>query len=150
MKWSTVLLFCAAIARGQAPVSYTAAQSDLGKAVYAKACASCHGENLDDGEFAPPLKGAPFMQKWGGKPADEVFTYMSTKMPPDRPNALGGETYAQVLAFVLSNNRIGPGTLALPSDATALKAMRIPGWTWGGAGRRVIAGGFAAAGAEEG
>ena len=104
-RFGAVLLFCAAFARGQAPVSYTAAQADLGKAVYSKACASCHGAELDDGEFAPPLKGAPFMQKWGGKSADEVFAYMSTRMPPDRPNGLGGETYAQVLAYVLSNNR---------------------------------------------
>jgi len=133
-RFGTVLLFCAAFARGQAPVSYTAAQADLGKAVYSKACASCHGAELDDGEFAPPLKGAPFMQKWGGKSADEVFTYMSTRMPPDRPNGLGGETYAQVLAYVLSNNRIGVGTLALPADATALKAMRIPGGPAAGPG----------------
>jgi len=133
-RFGTVLFFCAAFARGQAPVSYTAAQADLGKAVYAKACASCHGTELDDGEFAPPLKGAPFMQKWGGKSADEVFTYMSTRMPPDRPNGLGGETYAQVLAYVLSNNRIGVGTLALPADATALKAMRIPGGPAAGPG----------------
>ena len=133
-RYGMALLICAGLARGQAPVSYTAGQAEQGKAVYAKACASCHGENLDDGEFAPPLKGAPFMQKWGGKAADEVFNYMSTRMPPDRPNGLGGETYAQVLAFVLSNNRIGPGTLALPSDAAALKAMRIPGGPAAGPG----------------
>ena len=113
-RYTTVLLggivgLCASLAQAQAPVSYTAAQADLGKSAYNKACASCHGAELDDGEFAPPLKGAPFMQKWGGKSANEVFTYMSTRMPPDRPNGLAAEVYAQVLAYVLSNNRIGGG-----------------------------------------
>ena len=115
------------LAQAQAPVSYTAAQADQGKTIYAKACASCHGTELDNGESAPPLKGTPFTQKWGSKSADEVFTYMSTRMPPDRPNGLGAEVYAQVLAYMLSNNRVPVGALALPSDAAALKAMRIPG-----------------------
>jgi len=51
-------------------LSYTSAQARQGEAIYAKACAFA---DRDDGKFAPPLKGAPFMQKRGGKSADEVF-----------------------------------------------------------------------------
>src|SRR5439155_5090983 len=118
---------CTVFGQTQAPVSFTAAQVDLGKTAYTKACASCHGAELDDGEFAPPLKGAPFMQKWGGKPADEVFTYMSTRMPPGGASGLTPDVYAQILAYVLSNNRVPVGALAMPSEVAALKAMRIPG-----------------------
>jgi mono/diheme cytochrome c family protein len=41
--------------------NYTAAQASAGRAVYSQSCASCHGPNIDDGEFAPPLKAAAFI-----------------------------------------------------------------------------------------
>ena len=56
-----------------APLSYSAAQAALGQSVYAERCASCHGENLDDGAYGLPLKGADFRQKWGSKPLDPLF-----------------------------------------------------------------------------
>ena len=117
----------APLALAQGTVSYTAGQSTQGKAAYAQACESCHGKNLDDGEFAPPLKGAPFLQKWGGKTADNIFTYMSTKMPPGGSNGVAAETYAQILAFVLESNNVPAGTLALPTDVAALKMLNVPG-----------------------
>ena len=46
--------------------SYTSDQSDNGAKAYVANCASCHGENLADGEFGPPLSGRLFMQRWGG------------------------------------------------------------------------------------
>ena len=45
---------------------YTAEQAAAGKLAYDKNCASCHGQTLSDGEFAPPLKGDYFIQSWGG------------------------------------------------------------------------------------
>lgn len=111
----------------QSPVSYTASQAAEGKTAFTQACASCHGANLDDGEFAPPLKGAAFTGKWGGKSADQVFDYMSSKMPPGQPNSLGAEAYAQILAYVLSENNVPAGTAALPSEAAALAKVMIPG-----------------------
>ena len=47
--------------------TYTSGQAALGKQTYDGACAACHGGNLDDGEFAPPLKGVDFRLRWGGK-----------------------------------------------------------------------------------
>jgi len=111
-------------AQGNA-AAYTAAQATAGKAAYAQQCASCHGENLDDGEFAPPLKGAAFLQKYGGKAASEVFAVMSGKMPPSSPGSLGGQTYAQVLAYILQSNNIAAGNTELPSDATVLAALIV-------------------------
>ena len=48
--------------------TYTSAQAAQGKQAYEKACSACHGANLDDGEFAPTLKGVDFRLRWGGKP----------------------------------------------------------------------------------
>src|SRR5712691_9384587 len=115
----------AVLALAQAPVSYTVTQAAQGKTAFTDACASCHGANLDDGEFAPPLKGGPFMAKWGGKSADQVFNYMTSRMPPDRPNGLGAEVYAQILAFVLQSNNLPVGTIALTTDAAALAKVII-------------------------
>jgi alcohol dehydrogenase (cytochrome c) len=112
--------------RAQGPPTFTPAQAAQGKTAYAQNCASCHGANLDDGEFAPPLKGAAFRQNWGGKTADTLFTFITTRMPPIGPGSLGREVYAQILASVLENNGVIAGVASLPSDTSALKAMVIP------------------------
>src|SRR5262245_46936799 len=44
-------------AQSVATPSFTDAQATQGKAAFDRNCVSCHGPNLDDGEFAPPLKG---------------------------------------------------------------------------------------------
>jgi alcohol dehydrogenase (cytochrome c) len=121
-------------AQAPPPLSYTAAQGNLGQTIYAEQCASCHGEHLDDGAYAPPLKGADFRQRWGAEPAEALFTYTSTKMPPARPGGLADERYAELLAYVLRENGAKPGTREFPANPDTLKAMLIPGWPRGGGG----------------
>jgi alcohol dehydrogenase (cytochrome c) len=107
-------------------VTYTAIQSDQGKGVYDENCASCHGPNLDDGEFAPPLKGSEFYKSWGGKSAETLFTYMSSKMPPTSPGSLDSEMYAQIIAYLLRAGGVPPSLENLPSEPEALKAIVLP------------------------
>ena len=116
------------------PLSFTLAQADNGEAAYAEHCASCHGRNLDDGAYGPPLKGIDFRQKWGSRSAEPLFTYTSTKMPPARPGTLGDPMYAQLLAFMLQENGSKPGTRELPADPEALKATFPPDWPRVGGG----------------
>lgn len=106
--------------------TYTAAQAAQGRVVYNQSCASCHGGNLDDGPFAPPLRGVAFVQKYGGRSVDELFGRTSTTMPPTAPNSLGGATYAQVVAYILQANAVVAGPSELPSDPVRLAAMRFP------------------------
>jgi alcohol dehydrogenase (cytochrome c) len=106
--------------------TYTPAQAVAGQKVYAGQCASCHGDNLDDGAFGPPLKGVPFIQKYGGRPVDRLYTVTATTMPTTAPGSLGPAVYAQLLAFILQQNAILPGAEELPSDLTRLAAMTIP------------------------
>jgi alcohol dehydrogenase (cytochrome c) len=82
--------------------------------------------NLDDGEFAPPLKGSDFRQRWGRQPAEAIFTYMSMRMPPARPGTLSVEVTAELLAYLLRENALQPGVKALPADPAALAAMMMP------------------------
>ena len=106
--------------------TYTGEQAAQGKAVYAKSCASCHGESLGGSEFASALNGMTFSRNWGGKSAVELFTYINTKMPPASPGQLGPEAAAQIIAYVLQANGIQAGQSELPTDTTALALMQIP------------------------
>ena len=99
---------------GQGPSAFTAAQATEGQSAYAQNCAGCHGQGLDDGEFAPPLKGTAFTAQWGGKSVGELFDYLSTKMPPSNAGALGDAVYRQIAAFVLQSNGVPLDAKNLP------------------------------------
>lgn len=116
------------------PVDFTGSQAAQGQAVYAEQCASCHGQNLDDGAYGPPLKGNDFRQKWGTRSAEPLFTYTSTKMPPTTPGTLGDTRYAQLLAYMLQENGAPAGTSELPGDPDKLAAMAPPNWPRAGGG----------------
>jgi len=106
--------------------TYTADQAAKGKLAYAQNCASCHGTDLDGGEIASSLRGNSFSQNWGGKTAEALFTYISTKMPPANPGSLSPETTAQIVAHILLTNGVQPGDAPLPTDTTALASMTVP------------------------
>ncbi len=108
------------------PPTFTGAQAERGGAIYADKCVGCHGDDLSNGEFGPPLKGQGFREHFGGKGLDEPFAIMSTTMPPDNPGGLDIATYADVLAFILSKNGIAPSSVELPSDVERLKGMAAP------------------------
>jgi alcohol dehydrogenase (cytochrome c) len=107
--------------------TYTAAQAEAGRNAYSQTCASCHGPNTDDGEFAPPLKGTSFMQKYAGKPVNELVNYMTSRMPPGNPGSLGAPVYGQIAAFVFQQNGAAPDNAELPTDARQLATLVFPG-----------------------
>src|SRR5262249_11433943 len=112
-------------AQSAVPV-FTPAQSDAGRTAYAQNCASCHGDNLDDGQFGPALRGNEFRTRWSDKTLDELFTYVSTKMPPDRAGALENKTYATLLAYLLEANGIQPGNRELSTEQDQLRTLTLP------------------------
>jgi alcohol dehydrogenase (cytochrome c) len=115
--------------RGAVPPAdalFTSAQAVAGKAAYERACATCHGARVDDGNSAPPLRGAAFLGKYAGKPAADLFTYVSTKMPPANPGSLGGAEVARIIAYVLQQNSFATGRKEFSSEASALASVTIP------------------------
>ncbi|HEY3824379.1 MAG TPA: PQQ-binding-like beta-propeller repeat protein [Bryobacteraceae bacterium] len=124
---AVAVLMTARIHAQSANPIFTAAQAEQGKTAYERSCAGCHGQNLEDGEFAPPVRGASFIQQWGRKPVEGLFTYISTKMPPSNRGGLSTDAYTEILAYLLSANGVQAGNQALPSDAAALKPMIMPG-----------------------
>ena len=97
--------------------TFTAAQATEGQSGYSQNCAGCHGGSLDDGEFAPPLKGTAFSQQWGGKSVGDLFTYIRTKMPPSNAGGLGEPAYLQITAFILQSNNVSLTATTLPGGA---------------------------------
>jgi mono/diheme cytochrome c family protein len=110
----------------QIPVSFTAAQADQGQAAYRQNCQDCHGTSLDNGEFGgPPLKGGYFVGHWSTASVAALYGYLSTAMPPDRPGQLSPQTYANLTAFILSNNGYAAGEKELPLDPDAQQKMTL-------------------------
>ena len=105
---------------------YAAAQAERGQAAYRQSCQDCHGSTLDNGEFGgPPLKGGYFRTRWGQGNVAALYGYVSLVMPPDRPGQLSPQTYADLVAFLLSNNGYPPGEKELPADPNAQQNMSL-------------------------
>ena len=121
---------------GVAPAEalFTQAQAAAGKAAYERNCANCHGASVDDGNSAPPLRGAAFLGKYAGKPAADLFAYVNTKMPPGSPGSLDGAEYARIIAYVLQQNGFATGRKEFAAEAAALTSVTIPGPTGGRGG----------------
>jgi len=113
----SALAVIALLGQAQGQVTFTASQATEGQSGYAQNCAGCHGRNLDDGEFAPPVKGSAFKQQWSGKSVSDLFTYITTKMPPSNAGGLGDSSYLQITAFILQSNSIPLDAKSLPSVA---------------------------------
>ena len=115
--------------RGAVPPAealFTSAQAVAGRAAYQQNCASCHGASVDDGNSAPPLRGVTFLGKFAGKPAADLFTYVSMKMPPGNPGSLDGTEYARIIAYVLQQNGYSTGRKEFASEAATLASVTIP------------------------
>jgi len=61
--------------------SFTQAQADEGKALYAERCANCHGANLE-GVGTPALTGSSFVRRWssGDKAVGNFYAKMRDTM----------------------------------------------------------------------
>lgn len=93
-------------------VSFAVAQGtppSPGRAAYQQNCAGCHGANLSDGEFAPPLKGAAFLGKWNGATAEALDQYVRNSMPPANAGKLDPAVYSAVVSYLLEANGVSRG-----------------------------------------
>jgi alcohol dehydrogenase (cytochrome c) len=106
--------------------TFTAAQAAQGRVLYAQECANCHGNNLSGSEFASALNGNTFSQNWGGKPAEALFTFVHTRMPPAKAGSLTPEATAQLLSFLAQVNGGQAGNAELSTDATTLAVLAMP------------------------
>lgn len=128
----TGLLGAMAVAAAQTPANrtvwdgvYSDDQAKRGLDVYKDRCSSCHMESLDGGGVAASLVGDDFMGDWTGKSVGDLFRKTMLTMPADDPGALKPEQLADCLAYIFSKNKFPAGQTELPTDAEALKLIRI-------------------------
>jgi cytochrome c len=104
---------------------YSAAQADKGRMLYSDQCAVCHGDMAEGGPNAPALAGNDFMVDFNGSAMSELFNRIAQTMPANDPGSLKPADTAAIIAFVGRVNMWPAGQKDLPSDADALKNIKI-------------------------
>ena len=104
---------------------YTEDQAKRGQSIYARECASCHGDALEGGDEGPPLSGSAFASSWNGSTAGAIFDRIRSTMPADAPGGLSLEEDADVLAYMLSVAKFPAGETELAAKAEILKQIRF-------------------------
>ena len=104
---------------------YSPEQAKRGGALYAKECASCHGNELSGGEEAPPLAGDGFLSNWNGLTVGDLFERIRKSMPQQKPGSLYRQTNADILAFMLQVNQFPVGKKQMDTQTEMLKQIRI-------------------------
>jgi alcohol dehydrogenase (cytochrome c) len=106
----TVITVALAASSGKsAGPDFTAQQVSGGQQVYNSSCQSCHGQKLEGG-VGPALQGSSFSKKWlgGSHTVNDLYTYISSKMPLGNPHSLKDQQYLEVTAYLLSKNGYSP------------------------------------------
>lgn len=98
-----------------------------GAEAYYDNCSGCHGEDLKSlVSTAPDLTGSVFKYGWAKKDVGSKFDVISTTMPSGAGGSLDAQTYADIVAYILSFNGVAPSQDAdLPPDSAALHAITI-------------------------
>jgi mono/diheme cytochrome c family protein len=79
---------------------FTEAQAARGQALYAKQCASCHGNALQ-GAQGPPLGRDALSHNWQARPLLELVTKIRASMPADAPGTLTTQQSVDLVAHIL-------------------------------------------------
>jgi mono/diheme cytochrome c family protein len=97
---------------------FSADQVERGRESFLWECMDCHEMEEFTGIGA-------YLEQMDGKPLWEVFEFIWTEMPEDRPAWLAPEEYADILAYILSVYGAPAGDADLPTDESALDRIRI-------------------------
>ncbi|MEQ1759788.1 MAG: cytochrome c [Vicinamibacterales bacterium] len=104
---------------------FTAEQVARGKEKAIAECSSCHGMTFK-GDLAPSLVGPDFIDHWYDARLGELALRVQNTMPASAPGTLKPEEYADVLAFILSENGFPAGSDTLKmTPVDALDAIKI-------------------------
>jgi mono/diheme cytochrome c family protein len=110
---ATLVVLPPAPARAQDGL-YAPEQAERGATLFAVQCISCHGAlTAFVPEVAALLGDHTFRNRWSGRPLRELFELIQVEMPQDNPGSLSAAETADLVAYLLNGNRLGPGDRAL-------------------------------------
>jgi len=103
----------------EAPSSafYTTQQASRGDGLFRDNCVSCHSSS----EFA----GSSFQRRWRNRAVGDIYEFVLYSMPDDNPGGLPEQTYADIVAYLLSLNDFPAGSSELPTSLEALMMMKM-------------------------
>ena len=104
---------------------YTEAQARRGQSEYMRACAACHAEDLRGNGTAPSLVEESFAFLYGDTSVGDLLERIRMLMPSDRPGSLSGQSYRDVIAFILQSNKLPSGEKELDADPEGLRQVLI-------------------------
>jgi len=96
---------------------YTSRQASRGDGLFRDNCVSCHSSS----EFA----GASFQRRWRNRAVGDIYEFVLYSMPDDNPGGLPEQTYADIVAYMLSMNDFPAGDAELPTSMDALMEMKM-------------------------
>lgn len=96
---------------------FSAEQAERGRESYRKACSECHAVS----EF----RGSDFEWTWRRRTAWSLYREVSSTMPEDQPGKLSTETYADIVAYLLSLNDYPIGSAELLPTEEVLAAIPL-------------------------
>ena len=74
----------------------------------------------------PPLARARFLREWEDRSLATLFAYTRQTMPEDNPGSLTDQEFADIIAYMLSVNRMPAGDNELPPEPRGLARDRHP------------------------
>jgi len=104
---------------------FTADQATRGAEAFKTACSECHGMDLMGDGFAPALTGAEFMGNWNDLSIGDFFERIRISMPPSGPSGVTPAQKADIVAYVMQQNKWPEGQTELEPKTEALKLIKI-------------------------
>jgi quinoprotein glucose dehydrogenase len=102
---------------------YSLGQAAVGRSIYSRDCAVCHGPDLEGGEAGPDLAGRGFRERWRNLSLAEFLDLTRQTMPVTNPAGLSQTEYTAVVAFILNRNGFAAGSSDLQADEDALATI---------------------------
>jgi ankyrin repeat protein len=102
-------------------------QAQRGQALYNKACAHCHAEDLTGEGGAAALIGQPFASRWNNVSVDEMLEVIRRTMPYEAPDSLGTQGYVDIISYLMKMNGHPSGAEELPTDSAILHRLIVTG-----------------------
>jgi len=96
---------------------YTQQQAARGSASFASSCARCHAAEANGGEEGKNLAGKAFWDSFRESTVDHLLDYVSRNMPNGAGGSLSANTYADLVAFILSRNDLPAGPAELTKES---------------------------------